>query len=206
MRGLVSQLVARNLELEKRLSGRGFKNSEGISSKQLLLLIDTLPLNSAQAEANDKLQVASGIDASRSDEERTVPATKPAPRLRQPAPPHLPRVDNEIKVPEAERACPKCGQERACIGHDVSETIELVPQVGDYLAHGDPLFRECQSSRPLDVQHRHLTRDRIGQEAGREQSATRVKAERSGAVTDVEEHTTLAREQCFFANAAIALQ
>ena len=124
---LISQLVARNAELEKKLSGRGFKNSEGLSSKQLLLMIDTLPLNSAQAEANDKLQVASGIDASRFDEERTVPETKPAPPLRKPAPPHLPRVDNEIKVPAAERACPKCGQERACIGHDVSETIELVP-------------------------------------------------------------------------------
>ena len=127
-RGLVSQLLARNAELEKRLAGaRGFKNSEGLSSNQLLLLIDGLPANSAQSEADDKLRVASAIDASRFDEERQTPDPKPAPPLRKPAPPHLPRVDNEIKVPEAERPCPKCGQERSCIGHDESETIELVP-------------------------------------------------------------------------------
>jgi transposase len=30
-------------------------------------------------------------------------------------------------VPEAERACPKCGKDRECMGHDVTEVIELVP-------------------------------------------------------------------------------
>jgi len=30
-------------------------------------------------------------------------------------------------VPEAERPCPKCGGERRCIGHDVTEVIDLVP-------------------------------------------------------------------------------
>lgn len=39
----------------------------------------------------------------------------------------LPRIDNPIAVPQAERQCPVCGAERMCIGHDVTEVIELVP-------------------------------------------------------------------------------
>lgn len=39
----------------------------------------------------------------------------------------MPRVDNPIPVPDAERACPKCGGERKCIGHDVTEVIDLIP-------------------------------------------------------------------------------
>jgi len=121
---LLKQVLLRNEELEKRLASRGFKNSEAISSQQLLLLIDALPMNE---EADDKLRVASAIDASRFDEERLLKETKPAPSLRRPAPEHLRRVENVIAVPAAERACPTCGKERACIGHDTSETIELIP-------------------------------------------------------------------------------
>ena len=31
------------------------------------------------------------------------------------------------KVPAAERPCPKCGAERTCIGHEITEVIELIP-------------------------------------------------------------------------------
>ena len=70
------------------------------------------------------------MDDERADEsEREEPATekKKQPPLRQPPPDNLRRVDNPIPVPQAERACPKCGKDRACIGHDVTEVIELVP-------------------------------------------------------------------------------
>ncbi len=30
-------------------------------------------------------------------------------------------------MPATERPCPKCGAERKCIGHDVTEVIELIP-------------------------------------------------------------------------------
>ena len=30
-------------------------------------------------------------------------------------------------MPAAERACPACGTERTCIGHDVTEVIEFEP-------------------------------------------------------------------------------
>jgi transposase len=47
--------------------------------------------------------------------------------LRKPPSANLPRIDNHIAVPAAERACPVCGVERTCIGHDVTEVIELEP-------------------------------------------------------------------------------
>ena len=41
--------------------------------------------------------------------------------------PDLPHVDNEIKVPAAERACPVCGRERVCIGHETTHVIDIEP-------------------------------------------------------------------------------
>ena len=60
---------------------------------------------------------------------RATEQTQPPPARprRTPFPPNLPREDNPISVPDAERPCPKCGLERRCAGHDVSEVLELVP-------------------------------------------------------------------------------
>lgn len=52
------------------------------------------------------------------------PRTQP---VRKPAPPDLPRTENPLLVPASERACPVCGKERTCIGHDITEVIELEP-------------------------------------------------------------------------------
>jgi transposase len=132
---LVAKLMVRNSELERRLMqllSRGHKN-EGVSTAQLRLFLDALAATGVDVdddgapdlgEANDKLRSASGID--------TAPAgttEKPAkqPPLRKPPGTNLPRVENVIEVPAAERRCPACGAERACIGHDVTEVIELEP-------------------------------------------------------------------------------
>lgn len=131
---LVSKLMARNSELERRLMqmlSRGNKN-EGVSTAQLRLFLDALAATGTEAsddgapdfgEANAKLRDASGIDTA------TETAEKPPkqPPLRKPPSAKLPRIDNPIAVPAAERACPSCGAERACIGHDVTEVIELEP-------------------------------------------------------------------------------
>lgn len=127
VKAVVKQILARNAELEKRLAARGYKSSEKISSAQLLLLIDALPSAGEMAEADEKLRIASAIDASRFEEEVLVAEPKPAPSMQRPAPENLRRVQNPIPVPAAERPCPKCGKERTCIGHDISETIELIP-------------------------------------------------------------------------------
>lgn len=132
---LVSKLMVRNSELERRLMqmlSRGHKN-EGVSTAQLRLFLDALAATGVDAsdegapdlgDANDKLRGASGIDAATESA-----AEKPAkqPPLRKPPSEKLPRVDNPITVPAAERACPVCGLERTCIGHDVTEVIELEP-------------------------------------------------------------------------------
>jgi transposase len=137
---LVRKLVVRNSDLERRLAqalGRGRKN-EGVSKAQLLLLLDELARGedaageaappAELAEADQKLRDKSGIDdPSADDEDRRTREPRRQPPLRKPAPVHLPRVDNVIAVPESQRACPKCGAARKCIGHDVTEVIELVP-------------------------------------------------------------------------------
>ena len=137
---LVAKLVARNGELERRLMqmhSRGRKN-EGVSTAQMKLFIETLAgeaggdgeaTDTELALANGKLREASGIDQSGATGggSGNGSARKKQPSLRKPAPPHLPRVDNPIAVPAAERPCPSCGAARGCIGHDVTEVIELVP-------------------------------------------------------------------------------
>jgi len=133
---LVEKLVARNGELEKRLAqilSRGHKN-EGVSAAQLKLFVDALSKESEGNEggaselssANEKLRAASEIDK-RSNENNDGPKDKAQPPMRRPIPTGLRRVENPIAVPAQERRCPQCGAERKCIGHDVTEVIELIP-------------------------------------------------------------------------------
>ncbi len=138
--GVVSSLVAKNTELERRLAqllARGRKN-EGISAGQLLLFLNDLARgeianddddddddSGETSDANSKLRDASGIDEDAREEAETEPERQPP--VRKPPPAHLPRVDNPIAVPAGDRPCPRCGTERTCIGHDVSEVYELVP-------------------------------------------------------------------------------
>jgi transposase len=135
VQALFAKLVARNSELEQRLMrllSRGHKN-EGVSTAQLKLFLDALaaagvdPSDSGAPDLGDadaKLRGASGSDAG-SDGTPEKPPRQPP--LRKAPPANLRRVDNPIAVPEAERACPACGAERARIGEDLTEVIELEP-------------------------------------------------------------------------------
>jgi transposase len=140
---LVGQLVARNAELEQRLAriASRFKKSEKVSKAQLVLFLDALqrgegepetePAVSAEEDDADRdLRESSGIDEREPDEDLDRLKTRRPrrqPPSRTPAPAHLPRVDNPIEVPADQRPCPRCGAERVCIGHDITEVIELVP-------------------------------------------------------------------------------
>jgi transposase len=146
---LVRKLVARNAELERRLAdamSRGHK-TEGVSTAQLLLLLDQL--GAAPAEeldaANRQLRQASGIDERQAAEAEAEPRRQPP--LRRPLPPGLRRVPNPIPVPVAERPCPRCGRERECIGHDQTEVLDLVP--AEVIVRVDKreklACRECES-------------------------------------------------------------
>jgi transposase len=141
---LFEQLVARNGELElqlgKLLAPRN--KGEGISTAQLLLFLDQLneraaddkrkagdnPCTPETEQADQLLRQASGIDAKCTDQPDAEP-TKPPPQppIRKPLPEHLRREPCIIAVPEDERACPICGSERECIGHDVTEIADLKP-------------------------------------------------------------------------------
>jgi transposase len=129
------ELATRNVELEKQLEKllARVKKSETVSTAQLVLWADAIRRGEAgdiladgdpRAEANEKLRDKSGLD------DEYDPETKPAPERptgRTPAPKHLPRVPNPIDVPVNARACPRCGKERTCIGHDTTEVIDLIP-------------------------------------------------------------------------------
>jgi transposase len=67
-------------------------------------------------------------------EQAAAPSEEPAPRAEKPAghgrasfPAHLPRETIACTVPEAERACPDCGQAMRPIGTEVTERGHFVP-------------------------------------------------------------------------------
>jgi transposase len=129
--------AARVAELEQRLEKllARYKKSEAVSKAQLVLFLDAISRGEAgdlltdpedpRSEASTRLRDLSKIEEDE-DEPRTK-APRERPPTRQPAPAHLRRVPNPIEVPLAERPCPRCGVERTCIGHDVTEVIELIP-------------------------------------------------------------------------------
>jgi transposase len=134
--GLVAELVARNEELELALAKklRAFKTTEKVSPGQLTLLLEKVANDEAALNAESPSETASPSTGLREmvEQERqrqATEATKPPPKRpsRKPFPASLERVDQVIPVPDAERPCPDCGNERRCIGHDVTEMLELVP-------------------------------------------------------------------------------
>jgi transposase len=138
---IVSRLVAENAEMTRRLAriAARFKKSEKVGKAQLVLFLDALQRGEGEPEADGEqgpdeidladaqLRAASGADQLKDDDLAALKTRPPRDPAHVPAPAHLPRVDNPIPVPADERACPKCGRERVCIGHDVTEVVELVP-------------------------------------------------------------------------------
>jgi len=125
---LVSKLVTENSDLQRRLAELLIRRrkGEGVSSAQLQLFLAELAAEGDETldGANEKLKKAAGLDEKEASEKKKPPRQ---PRCRRPAPPDLRRIDNPIKVAEADRPCPVCGVERTCIGHDETEVIELIP-------------------------------------------------------------------------------
>lgn len=126
-----SQAAALKRQLEQ-IQAR-YKKNETVSKAQLVLILDAMSRGEAgdvpadaddpRPEANERLRDAAGITAP--EPKTKVPRERPS--LRRPAPAHLPRVPNPLVVPPAERACPVCGTERTCIGHEITEVIDLIP-------------------------------------------------------------------------------
>jgi len=148
---IVRRLVAENEEMMRRLArvASRFKKSEKVGKAQLVLFLDALQRGEGEPEvdgddsdapdevelADEQLRQASGADALAKDDEpakddelaglKTRPRRQPASKL--PDTSHLERVENVIAVPADQRACPKCGRERVCIGHDTTCVIDYIP-------------------------------------------------------------------------------
>jgi transposase len=124
---IIRQLLSRNADLESRRAGT--QKNEAVGRAQLLLLVQGAEESRPEAEpetvkaADQKLRTASGIDDEPMPKPK-LPRTRPT---RQGFPASLRRVKNPLRVPADQRACPLCGTDRVCIGHDLTETLELLP-------------------------------------------------------------------------------
>jgi len=125
---VVRQLVAENSTLKRQLAEMVMRRrkGEGVSVAQLKLFLDELEVeeDEALAASSEELKEASEVDEASKKKRNKTPRQ---PHARQPFPPELRRIDNPIEVSAQERACPICGEERSCIGHDVTEVLELIP-------------------------------------------------------------------------------
>jgi transposase len=127
---ILERLIRENEQLTLRLAEllRKRHKTEKVSPEQLQLLLAELTKGdpkTAQDEADAKLKEA--CDEGNAAPDPSAPAPPPArPAVRRKHP-NLERVENVIRVPEAERPCPVCGKERTCIGHETSEVVELIP-------------------------------------------------------------------------------
>lgn len=116
------------VRLQNALRALYGRKSEKVSSDQLALLF---------AELGDEVpQGARDVVAAATDEQDEsgeVEQPKQRPRSatgakgRRPLPEDLPREERVIRVPDELRVCPKCGEEKSCIGHIRSELLEFVP-------------------------------------------------------------------------------
>ena len=124
---VVTTLVLRNEKLERDVARlrQGKHKNERVSQEQLDLFLAKLR-DASEGElalANNALEEQAKESGGR--EEPSPPPKQPP--SRRPPSPKLPRVDNVLPVPPAERPCPVCGAARVCIAHEVTEVIDFKP-------------------------------------------------------------------------------
>jgi len=133
---LFKKVVARNSELEQELALMLLRKrkSEKVSAAQLQFFFDqvrrgeaTLPPNLVDENGALNDAIADDVEKAAANAKTKTPPPAPKPRIKRPIPRDIRRVDNPIPVPPDQRACPSCGEERRCFGHDITEVIELIP-------------------------------------------------------------------------------
>ena len=133
---LFKKVVARNSELEQELALMLLRKrkSEKVSAAQLQFFFDqvrrgeaTLPPNLVDENGALNDAIADDVEKAAANAKTKTPPPAPKPRIKRPIPRDIRRVDNPIPVPPDQRACPSCGEERSCFGHDTTEVIELIP-------------------------------------------------------------------------------
>ena len=104
--------------------------------RQLKLLLDGLAQRElidadVDADAEEQAQLLTEraeAAAERARQQKLAAEAEPKRKpIKKRLPAQLERRDNLIEVPAEQRPCPQCGEERAVIGHEVSEVAELIP-------------------------------------------------------------------------------
>jgi len=129
---LVADVGALRRQLEE-VAGRRGSTREVVSTAQLRLLLGELAKVKEETERVEELSQADeglreAAELEELEERRKQKKKEPRKRPeRRRFPDKLRRVENVISVPVEQRRCPRCGAERTCIGHEVTEVLELVP-------------------------------------------------------------------------------
>lgn len=139
-------LLAKQQALLQRLA----RTSEKLDPRQLELLASQLA--GLEAEEGEELQDRDGDLVDHEVEELIKEAKKPASErpVRRKLPEHLPRQLNELDVDDDERTCPCCGAERAVIGREVREVLDIEP-IRLRVQRYERLKRACPSCKDSGV-------------------------------------------------------
>jgi transposase len=107
----------------KRIEKYG-AGSEKLSNLQLELLEEEPSVSQAEVEAESERPPLNGETIEVGIHRRRKAKKHPG---RQTLPPHLPRVEQVIVCPTEQCTCSVCGQEKAIIGYEESEQLEVEP-------------------------------------------------------------------------------
>lgn len=118
LRSVVEENNSHVFRLVKALRDRFGRKSEKVSPAQLMLALKGLGL---------EMDLSAPIELPPEAERPERLKKKARPHGRRALPPHLPREEERVAVPEAERTCAKCGAGKEVIGHEASEVLEYVP-------------------------------------------------------------------------------
>jgi transposase len=107
----------------KRIEKYGV-GSEKLSNLQLELLEEEPGVSQAEVEAESERPPLKGESSAVLVQRKRKAKKHPG---RQNLPPHLPRVERVIACPAEQCQCGVCGQEKAIIGYEISEQLEVEP-------------------------------------------------------------------------------
>lgn len=123
-----------SVRLQNALRALYGRKSAKVGLEQLALMFAELGNDVPQTGSEGaELPPSEAADSQKPDALSEVPQPPDPPKPprgrggRSPLPPNLPREEQIVPVPEAERTCSQCGASKTCIGHVESEVLEFVP-------------------------------------------------------------------------------
>lgn len=118
LRSVIDENTANVFRLIKALRNQYGRKSEKVSPAQLMFALKELGV---------EMDLQAPIELPPQPVRKSKAQKKARPHGRRALSPHLPREDEKVVVPEAERTCARCGAEKEVIGHESSEVLEYVP-------------------------------------------------------------------------------